>query len=106
METNIEVNDKVCEATCSTDKISPKWVLRIKSFIRPFITYSWHIFTIVILTMYILNKIPVSDKDVVKDVLTIETVIIIFWFGERLARNVGVVDFIKSFKSGYNKKEN
>ena len=93
----VEINDKVCEATCSTDKVSPKWVLRIKSFIRPFITYSWHIYTIIITAMYFLNKIPNTDKDVVEKILFIETVIIVFWFGERLARNVGIVDFIKNF---------
>jgi len=93
----VEINDKVCEATCSTDKVSPKWVLRIKSFIRPFITYSWHIYTIIITAMYFLHKIPVSEKDIVKEILFIETVIIVFWFGERLARNVGIVDFIKNF---------
>jgi len=95
--TTVEINNKVCEASCSTDKISPKWVLRIKSFIRPFITYSWHIYTIIITAMYFLNKIPNTDKDVVEKILFIEIVIIVFWFGERLARNVGIVDFIKNF---------
>ena len=96
----VEINNKICEATCSTDKISPKWILRIKSFIRPFITYSWHVYTIIITAMYFLNKISVSEKDVVEKILFIETVIIIFWFGERLARNVGIVDLIKNFNTG------
>jgi len=92
--------EKVCEATCSTDKNSPKWVLRLKSFIRPFMTYSWHLLTLYAVVWYLLGKIPVTDKDIVLQVLTVETVIIIFWFGERLARNIGIVDLLK------NKKEN
>jgi len=95
----VEINNKICDTTCSTDKISPKWLLRIKSSIRPFMTYSWHIYTIIVTAMYFLNKIPVSEKDIVKEILFIETIIIVFWFGERLARNVGIVDLIKNLNT-------
>ena len=91
--------ENVCNVDCSTDSISPKWVLKLKSTIRPFITYSWHILSIWAVVMYFIGKIHLVDKDIVEHVLYIETVIIIFWFGERLARNIGVTDFLKNFNN-------
>jgi hypothetical protein len=99
MENNkdLVINKGICDVECSTDKISPKWVLKIKSFIRPFITYSWHVYSIIVTFMYFLKKIPVQDKDVVMEILYIELVIILFWFGERLARNIGIPDWLKKY---------
>ena len=96
MENKVE---NTCNAECTTDKISPKWVLKIKSTIRPFITYSWHILSLWTVVMYLIGKINIADKDVVQQVLFVETVIIVFWFGERVARNIGVVDFLKNFRN-------
>lgn len=102
MNEEIKLN-KVCDAECSTDNISPKWILRVKSSIRPIVTYSWHIFTIVLVSAYLLGKIGNTDKDVVMEVLYIELFIIVFWFGERTARNIGIVDLFKSLsKKGEN----
>lgn len=77
----------------NTDSYSPKWVLRIKSTVRPFLTY---IFTF--LYVYIVIKHDAVYDKYVSGLNTIMVTIIIFWFGERLLRNVGVVDFLKSFR--------
>ena len=89
-------NNEACDLGCSTDKISPKWVLKIKSSIRPFITYSWHIFTMCVVTFYLLGKVKSYDKDIVLEVLYIEAIIIVFWFGERIARNIGIADLLRN----------
>ena len=81
----------------STDNISITLMLRIKAAIRPFITYSWHIFTICVLTAYFLHKIDNIDKDIIMRILDIEVIIIIFWFGERLARNIGITDWLLNY---------
>jgi len=88
----------------STDKYSSKFTLRIKAAIRPIITYSWHFFTIVVLSAYFLNKINNIDKDVIMKVLEIELIIILFWFGERLVRNTGITDWLT--KNRYIKTDN
>ena len=96
MEETVKKDD-TCNGEYSTDKTSPKWVLKLKSTIRPFITYSWHALSLWTVVMYFIGKINVGDKDIVQHVLFIETVIIVFWFGERVARNAGVADFLKNF---------
>jgi len=96
-------SNEVCSLGCNTDKISPKWVLKVKSSIRPFITYSWHIFTMCVVTFYLLGKVKSYDKDIVLEVLYIEAIIIVFWFGERIARNIGIADLLKNI--GYNKSK-
>jgi len=98
-ETN---NGITCDLICTTDKITPKWIMVLKSFTRVFITYTWHPFVIIITFMYLIGKLHTMDQEVIMKILTIETVLILFWFGERLIRNTGITDMLTKFS----KKEN
>jgi len=90
-----------CDLVCTTDKVTPKWIMVLKSFTRVFVTYSWHPFTMVVIFMYLMGKLKNADEAVVMKVLTIEMILILFWFGERLLRNTGVTDLLTKF----NKKD-
>jgi len=92
-----EQHSITCDLVCTTDKVTPKWIMILKSFTRVFITYSWHPFTMVVVFMYLTGRLDHNDENVVMKILTIEMVLILFWFGERLIRNTGITDVLTKF---------
>jgi len=88
------------EVDNSTDKYSTPWMLKIKASIRPILTY---LFTFLYIYAFIYRE---HLKDVyISGLNTIMVTIIIFWFGERLMRNSGITDFLKSYAPKHNNKE-
>ena len=83
--------DKDDMKSVNTDSYSPDWVLHVKSSIRPVLTY---VFTLLYLYVFI-KRSDMSDV-YIGGLNTIMITIIIFWFGERLLRNTGMVDMIKN----------
>ena len=83
------------EPTANTDKYSPKWVLWLKSTIRPSLTY---IFTA--LYIYVFIHRSHIDPVYINGLNTIMITIIIFWYGERLLRNIGVADYLSALSRG------
>jgi len=76
----------------NTDNYSPNWVLKLKSSIRPVLTY---VFTILyVYTFFKHDDLPDIYIDKLSDIMI---VIIVFWFGERLLRNTGVTDFLLNY---------
>ena len=73
----------------NTDTNSPKWLLTLKSTIRPFLTY---IFTF--LYLYVFFKEKNIEPVFISGLNTIMLLIIAFWFGERLLRNTGITEFL------------
>ena len=80
------------DITTLTDSYSPNWVLKLKSTIRPILTY---VFTA--LYLYVFIKRDHIDAVYISGLNTIMVTIIIFWFGERLIRNSGLTDFLKNY---------
>lgn len=85
----------------NTDKLSPPWLLKVKASIRPVLTY---LFTFLYIYAFIYRE---HLKDVyISGLNTIMVTIIIFWFGERLMRNSGITDFLKSYAPKLNNGNN
>jgi len=72
-----------------TDKFSPTWVKRIKSSIRPFITY-----LITALYFYIVICYKKYDVKIVNIVYSLNYVILLYWYSEKILRNVGITDIL------------
>jgi hypothetical protein len=94
--TNNKREEITCDVICSSDKISPKWVLVLKSLVRVFVTYTTHIVFLYTILNYLKNP-DKYDISILRELGTLEIVIIFFWFGERLIRNTGFTDFIKNY---------
>ena len=65
-----------------TDKTSPKWILTVKSTVRPFLTY---IFSLLYVYTFIFDP---SNKNF-NSLSGITITIIAFWFADRILKNVG-----------------
>jgi len=76
----------------NTDSFSPDWVMKLKSTIRPILTY-----TFTILYVYIFIERTNMPEIYIDGMNKIMLLIIAFWFGERLLRNTGITEYLKSF---------
>ena len=72
-----------------TDKLSPKWLLRVKASIRPFITY-----IITVLYFYVVINFKKYGTHIVDIVYSINYIILLYWYSERILRNVGITDLL------------
>ncbi len=77
-----------------TDKHDPKWINRVKLSVRPLLTYAY-----IFLFIYVIWKHKDYNITVIKDLGNIVLLIILFWFGERWIRNVGLSNVIKNYLS-------
>ena len=78
----------------NTDENSPNWVLKLKTTIRPILTY-----TFTILYVYIFIERTDMPTIYIDGMNKIMLLIIAFWFGERLLRNSGITEYLKSFNT-------
>lgn len=81
-----------------TDITSPKWLLSFKATIRPFLTYLFS-------GLYAFAFIADIKGDRLDSITKITIVIIFFWFGDRMLKNVGADKLLQMlFKRKYNEK--
>jgi len=85
------------ENLTGTDTTSPKWVLDLKSTVRPFLTY---LFTL----LYTYAFITKVDMERFGSLTNIMILIIVFWFGDRVLKNLGGADVLKALLT--KRKEN
>ena len=72
-----------------TDKNDPVYINKLKYTIRPILTYAY-----TFLFFYTVINYGNYDIEKIRDTASIEFLIIVFWFGERLLINTGIKDFI------------
>ena len=76
----------------NTDANSPKWVLSLKSTIRPILTYAF-----TILYIYIFIERTEMPEIYIDGMNKLMLLIVAFWFGERLLRNTGITEFLIAY---------
>lgn len=78
----------------------PVWIIKLKYSIRPVLTY---LFTFLYIYVFFFRED--MEEVYIGGLNTIMVTIIVFWFGEKLLTNVGVVDFLRDFSSNARKEK-
>ena len=85
----------------NTETYEPKWLLVLKGLIRPITT-----FLFVNLYIYVILKHNEFNKDVIDNLTNIVWLVLLFWYGERAVRNMGIIEFLFNKKNVNNNETN
>jgi len=83
----------------TTEVHQPRWLIVLKGMIRPFLTIMFSI-----LYVYIFIHNENYDGIWISSLNSVILLILGFWFGERVLRNIGITNLLSNF-ANYKKKD-